>query len=133
MRFSVLCSVATLTACSAGPPGPGIDISRALGHVDALVKLGPHPGESPQAKAAAGYVEGQLQGMGARVERLPVGTVELAPIDVLGVRRRGPRTQVTTDPDLIVRFGPATGRAVLVMAHYDTVARSPGAVDDSAS
>ena len=36
------------------------------------------------------------------------------------------------DPNLVVRFGPP-GKALLVMAHYDTVAGSPGAVDNAAA
>ena len=65
MRFSVaglrlVCLVTWVAACSAGPAGPGIDTGRALAHVDALVALGPHPGESPAAQRAAAYVEAQL-------------------------------------------------------------------------
>ena len=39
---------------------------------------------------------------------------------------------VTTDPNLIVRFGPR-GRALVIMAHYDSVATSPGAIDNAAA
>lgn len=122
-----------LAACSAGPPGPGIDTSRALAHVEALVALGPRPGDSPGSRLAAGYLEGQLQAIGVLVERMPVGRVTTAAIDVLGVYRREARTHETIDPNLVVRFGPASGRALLVMAHYDTVATSPGAIDNAAA
>ena len=120
-------------ACSAGAPGPGIDTGRAMAHVDALVALGPHPGDSAQAQRAAAYIEAQLRSIGAGVERVPVGSVQLPAIDVLGVRHRAARTRETTDPNLAVRFGPVTGRALLVMAHYDTVPASPGAVDNAAA
>lgn len=140
MRFWLLCHLATcavvgatVAACSTGAPGPGVDVRRAVGHVDALVALGPHPGDSPAAQSAARYIEVQLQEIGVRVERMAVGTVALPAIEVAGVRRREASTRVTTDPDLLVRFGPTNGRAVLVMAHYDTVAGSPGAVDNAAA
>ena len=126
----VTCAATWLAACSAGPPGPGIDTRRAIAHVEALVALGPHPGDSPAAQRAASYLEAQLQAIGARVERAPVGTVVLPATDVL-VFRRPARTKVTTDPDLVVRFGPPGGRALLVMAHYDTVPQSPGGVDNA--
>lgn len=126
------CAVSCIAACSAGAPGPGVDTDRAIAHIEALVALGPHPGDSPQAQRASRYLETELQALGAKVERMPVGTVEVPAIDVLGVRHRSARTRVTTDPNLVVRFGPAGGRALLVMAHYDTVPKSPGAIDNAA-
>jgi hypothetical protein len=128
-----LCAVSCVVACTAGAPGPGIDTGRAVTHVEALTALGPHPGDSPQAQRAAGYLEAQLQAIGVHVERMSVGSVEVPAIELLGTHRRSARTRVTTDPNLVVRFGPAGGRALLVMAHYDTVAASPGGVDNAAA
>lgn len=122
------CAVSIIAACSVGPPGPGIDTRRAMAHVEALVALGPHPGDSPGAQRAASYIETELQAIGARVERMPVGTVT-----VPATGMRAARTKVTTDPDLLVRFGPPGGKALLVMAHYDTVPGSPGGVDNAAA
>lgn len=122
------CAVAIIAACSVGPPGPGIDTRRAMAHVEALAALGPHPGDSPAARLAASYIETELQAINARVERMPVGTVALP-----ATRRRAARTTVTTDPNLLARFGPPGGRALLVMAHYDTVPGSPGGVDNAAA
>ena len=62
-----------------------------------------------------------------------VGPVEVPAIELLGVPYRSAKTRVTTDPDLVVRFGPAAGRALLIMAHDDTVPASPGGVDHSAA
>ena len=122
------CAISIIAACSVGPPGPGIDTRRAMAHVEALAALGPHPGDSPEARRAASYIEAQLQAINARVERMPVGSVALP-----ATRRRAARTTVTTDPNLLVRFGPPGGRALLVMAHYDTVPSSPGGVDNAAA
>jgi Peptidase family M28 len=121
-----------LVACSAGPPGPGIDADRVLGHVAALTALGPRLGDSAASRRAAAIIERVLDGAGIEVEHVPVGEVEIPAIDVFGTHVRSAQRVTTTDPDLVVHFGPP-GRAVLVMAHYDTVAWSPGAVDDAAS
>ncbi len=136
MRSSVVGVAAAwltwIAACAVGPPGPGIDADRALAHVEALAALGPRPGDSPAAQAAAHYIEAQLEAIGAAVERMPVGSVDIPAIDLLGMHRRSARTAVTSDPDLLVRFGPP-GKALLVMAHYDTVPASPGGVDNAAA
>src|SRR5512140_1154000 len=102
------CAVGILAACSVGPPGPGIDTRRAMAHVEALTALGPHPGDSPEARLAASYIEAQLQAINVRVERMPVGSVALP-----ATRRRAARTTVTTDPNLLVRVGAPGGKARL--------------------
>ena len=103
-----------------------------MAHVTALTAIGPRPGDSDASRLAAGYIAAQLADLGIAVERLPVGDVELPRITVLGVTYREAHHIVTTDPDLVVRFGPP-GRALLVTAHYDTVPSSPGAVDNAAA
>ncbi len=135
MRWSIVvaCVVVGLGACSASPPGPGIDPSRALAHVAAQVAQGPRPGDTAQSRWVAGYIDAQLQAVGVQVERDPVGTVEVPAIELLSMHHRSARTRVTTDPNLVARFGPPGGRALLIMAHYDTVAASPGGVDNAAA
>ncbi len=128
MRWLIL----FLAACSVGPPGPGIDVDRALAHTAQLVGIGPRPGDSAQAKDAAAYIAGQLEVIGVPAEPFDVGGVDLPAIEVLGVTWRRAHHVDTTDQDLIVRFG-GPGRALLVMAHYDTVPGSPGAVDNAAA
>ncbi|HEY5936182.1 MAG TPA: M28 family metallopeptidase [Kofleriaceae bacterium] len=118
-----------LAACSAGTPGPGIDVERALGHVRALAQT-PRPRDSQASRAAADYIVAQLAGIS--VERMAVGAVDLPAIEVMGRRYREAHRVTTTDPNLIVRFGPP-GKALLIMAHYDTVAKSPGAIDNAAA
>jgi hypothetical protein len=133
MRLPVLILLACMAACAPLTEYDGIDPERALAHAQALVALGPHPGDSPQAQAAARYLEQQLDAMGVKYERMAVGAVTLPAIDVLGTHWRSERTWTTTDPNYIVRLGPTTGKALLIMAHYDTVKTSPGGVDNSAA
>lgn len=92
----------------------------------------PRPHDSAASAAEASYIERELAAAHAIVERLAVGDVALPAIDVAGKHVRDARTAHTDDPDLIARFGPP-GRALLVMAHYDTVPESPGAVDNGAA
>lgn len=116
-----------LAACSAGPPGPGVDVDRVIAHVDALA-VSPRVHDTPAARAAVAYIEAHVPG----TERFAVGFVDLPPIDVLGGHFRDAEHVRTGDPDLLVRFGPP-GPALLITAHYDTVEGSPGAVDNAVS
>jgi len=125
-------AVFLFVACSAGSPGPGIDTDRAVAEVGELCAIGPRPGDSPQSRKAAAYIESQLEVMGLHAERVEVGPVDLPAIRVLGTTWREAKRVETTDPDLLVRFGPP-GKALLIMAHYDTVPASPGAVDNAAA
>jgi hypothetical protein len=99
-----------------------------LAHVDALAGLGPRPGDSATSRAAATYIETHVPS----VERMAVGTVDLPEIEVLGALYRPARRETSSDPNLITRFGPP-GKALLIMAHYDTVEGSPGAIDNAAA
>src|SRR5690606_7803547 len=100
----------------------------AFAHVGVLASS-PRPGDSARSREAAAYIESQVPG----IERLPVGTVGLPAISVAGQTFRHAHAVVTTDVNLLARFGPKTGKALVVMAHYDTVAASPGAVDNAAA
>ena len=123
--FIAACTVAASTA-------PGIDVDRVVTHVHTLVALGPRPHDTPASAQAADYIARELTAMGASLERVHVGDVSLPAIDVLGMRVRDAATVHSDDADLVVHFGPP-GRAVLIMAHYDTVPTSPGAVDNAAA
>ena len=118
-----------LAACSTSTPGPGVDVDRVLVHVGALAQA-PRPRDSQASRAAADYIVAQLAGIS--VERMPVGAVDLPAIEVMGRRYREAHRVTTTDPNLVVRFGPR-GKALLIMAHYDTVPKSPGAIDNAAA
>jgi len=121
-----------LVACSSGEPGPGLDVDRVMAHVAHLTALGPRPQDSDGSRTAAGYIEDELDRLGLAAKRSPVGTVDIPDIRVLGQLHRRGHAVTTTDPNLLVRFGPP-GDALLVMAHYDTVPTSPGAADNAAA
>ncbi|MBA3459343.1 MAG: M20/M25/M40 family metallo-hydrolase, partial [Deltaproteobacteria bacterium] len=125
-------ALAVLTACGPGEPGHGVDVDRTLAHVASLTAIGPRPGDSAKAREAAAYIETSIADAGGTPERYPVGAVDLPPITVMGVTYRSARRSESTDPNIVVRFGPP-GRALVIMAHYDTVHGSPGAVDNAAA
>ncbi|MEO8842033.1 MAG: M28 family metallopeptidase [Kofleriaceae bacterium] len=127
MRWAILLALA---ACSVGPPGPSLDVDRELAHITALVAIGPRPADSAAARKAASYIRTALAPI--PLETTPVGDVDLPAIEVLGATFRPAQRVHVDDPDLVARFGP-TGKAVLLMAHYDTVPGAPGAIDDGAS
>lgn len=131
MTRRLLILIAVL-GCSARTPGPGLDLDRVLAHVHALTDIGPRPQDSDGSRTAAGYIEDELDRLDVHTTRMPVGTVDVPAISVLGVKHRDAHTVQTTDPNLLVRFGPP-GNALLLMAHYDTVDGSPGAADNAAA
>jgi hypothetical protein len=116
--------------CTTNAPGPGLDIDRVMAHVGHLTSIGPRPQDSDGSRTAAGYIEDELDRVGAVTTRMPVGDVDLPEIRVLGRTYRAAHRVHTTDPNLLLRFGPP-GDALLLMAHYDTVAGSPGAADNA--
>ena len=128
----VVVVLAVLAACSAGEPGPGIDVDRAMVHVGSMMVLGPRTGDSDASRRTAAYIEQAIDATGAHAERIVVGPVDLPAIEVLGHTVRYAKRVDMSDVNLVVRFGPP-GQALLVMAHYDTVAGSPGAVDNAAA
>jgi hypothetical protein len=123
--------IVLVVACSGGAPGRGIDVDRAMNLVHDLAGS-PRPEGSASAAAAASRIEHELQAAGLTVERFPVGAVEVPAIELAGTRMRAAHRAETRDPDLLVRLGPP-GKALVILAHYDTVPPSPGAVDNAAA
>jgi hypothetical protein len=117
--------VLLLVACSAGSPGPGLDTDRVLDHVGVLAKS-PRVHDTDASRAALAYIEHEVGGG----ERFTVGDVSLPAIDVLGSHVRDAQVVHTDDADLLLHFGPP-GKSLLITAHYDTVAGSPGATDNA--
>lgn len=133
-RVALVCSLLVAAGCAGSrqPTAAEIRPERVVDHVRVLATdIGPRPADDQAAARAAAYIEGQLGGLVA-VERVPVGHVELPAIDVGPFRWRGPGAIDIADQDLLVRF-PGQGPALLLMAHYDSVPGSPGAVDNAAA
>jgi hypothetical protein len=116
-----------LVGCGVGAPGLGIDVDRAMTLMTKLAK--PRPvGETAKTVAA---IESELRAIGVSYEEQIPGQVWLPAIEVMGTRYREEAPIMVRDPNIIVRFGE--GRALLVMAHYDSVGGSPGACDNAAA
>lgn len=121
-------AIAFLVACAqAGAPGPGIDSDRAMTFMTRIAK--PRPvGQTSETVAA---IENELRAIGVAYEEQTPGVVELPAIELLGTQFRERHAIAVMDPNIVVRFGE--GKALLVMAHYDSVAGSPGACDNAAA
>ncbi len=126
----VLALCAACTTGTTGAPGAGIDVDQVMVHVGSMMVLGPRPGDTEYSREAARYIEKAVTDAGGKVEQFAVGAVDLPEITLLGTTVRRAHRAEGTDPNLVVRFGPP-GRVLLIMAHYDTVAGSPGAIDNA--
>jgi hypothetical protein len=131
MRVAAALAALACTACGSGEPGPGIDVERVMTCVGELAAA-PRVANTPAAARTADWISAQVEALGANVERFEVGYVDLPEIVVLGTRYRSVLREHAADPDLLARYGPP-GKALLVMAHYDSVPGSPGAVDNAAA
>ncbi len=131
-----LATLVVIACCACEAPekrGAGIDVESALATVHQLATvIGPRQRDTEASRRTASWIEGQLVSAGIAVEKLEVGTVELPPITVMGTVHRQAHTVRVTDPNLVVRFGSGSGKALLIIAHYDSVPESPGAVDNAA-
>ncbi|NVB82082.1 MAG: Zn-dependent exopeptidase M28 [Kofleriaceae bacterium] len=133
-RVACLLIVAAIAACDGEPRGQGIDVDRAMTVVQALAgeQGGPRFYNQGDGKTPL-WIEHELAVLGVPFERAEVGRVRLPAIEVLGTRYRPAHEVSCVDWNVLARFGPPDGKALLIMAHYDTVAGSPGAVDNAAS
>lgn len=105
----------------------------------ALVELGPRKAGSDGGLRGEQWVQARLEAMGLSAERFVVGHRQTPAIAVFGRQFLPPRTVNVPDATLLVTL-PATapadpddGDAFLLLAHYDTVAGSPGAIDNASA
>ncbi|HUS28174.1 MAG TPA: M20/M25/M40 family metallo-hydrolase [Kofleriaceae bacterium] len=134
LRFVAIVVVSVVVAigagCGPGSPGPGIDVDRAMSE-GAEIAFPRHYNGEPGMRVQ-GFIMRTLEAMGVPYEYMPVGTVDVPRIEVMGNVYRERESLRVDDANLVVRFGPP-GKALLVMAHYDSVPGSPGATDNAAA
>lgn len=119
-------------------PSPSeIDSARVMEHVRVLSEvIGPRPSSSEAAKKAGRYIVQQLGELGLQAEEQVVGRQVAPAIDLAPLYTLRENIYTTDDVNVIVRFEPRrrdSEKALLLIAHYDTVWGSPGAVDNAAS
>ncbi len=137
-----LLSTLALSGCSSSAAGPAAptpvppELQFTEQRLQALVALGPRVGETETARSAAAYISTQLTALQVKSQQEPLGTVELPAITVMGTRYRWAQQLTSTDTNIVAQFGPpasSSSPALLFMAHYDSVATSPGAADNAAA
>jgi hypothetical protein len=92
----------------------------------------PRPRDTEAAGRARKLIEDTLRSMDVGFNEIETGTVQLPRVEILGAVYREAHPITVEDPSVIARFGPS-GKALLVMAHYDSVPGSPGACDNAAA
>jgi peptidase M28-like protein len=107
----------------ASAPPDAFSAERALVHVHTIA-LKPHPIGSNESASVREYLVAQLSALGLD-SRIFQGT---------GTLNRSGRINFGDVKDIVARLpGTANTRAIMLMAHYDSVYRAPGAADDAAS
>jgi acetylornithine deacetylase/succinyl-diaminopimelate desuccinylase-like protein len=115
-----------------------IETPRVLSHVRALAEsITSRYVDTEGSKRAAEYIRAELTKLDLRAESYPVGQQQQPGVALGSMVYMRPRTFSVQDENIVVRIpgvGPdADSKAILLMAHYDTVRPSPGAVDNAAS
>lgn len=96
---------------------------RAMVHVQSIAGS-PHPIGSANNVAVRNYLVSQLSSLGTQPQVF----------SAVGVHTSSSNLVVANVNDVLARIpGTANSRAVLLMAHYDSVNHAPGAADDGAS
>jgi len=112
------------------PPNPAavtapqaeFSAERALSHVRSITRSA-HPAGSSANQAVQGYLVAQLSALGLNPQVFPA----------VGVSRRSRNIVIGNTQDIAGRLpGTANSRAIMLVAHYDSVESAPGAGDDAA-
>lgn len=107
----------------ASAPRDAFSAERALVHVRTIA-LKPHPLGSNENASVREYLVAQLSSLG----------LDTRIFQRTGTFNRPGRINFGDVKDIVARLpGTANTRAIMLMAHYDTVYRAPGAADDAAS
>ncbi len=125
--FIIALAILSIRALHAPPPLPAtapeneFSAERALIHVRAIATV-PHPLGSAADTAARNYLVAQLTNLGLQPQTF----------SSLGVNGSGRLIIAGRINDIVGRLpGTASGPAIILMAHYDSVYRAPGAGDDA--
>jgi hypothetical protein len=106
----------------ANTPPANFSAERALAHVR-VIGAAPHPIGSPENDGVRNYLVAQLALLGLQPQVLPD----------LGVRTGYSDINVGATQNILGYLpGAANSKAIMLVAHYDSVPRSPGAADDGA-
>jgi MFS family permease len=109
------------TAAPATAPASDFSSARALKHVQAIAQR-PRPIGSAASGATREYVSGELRALGLDPQIQTAATLD---------PDKGPPYQAATVRNVVARLkGTGGNRAVLLVAHYDSVPMGPGASDD---
>lgn len=132
-----LCAIAVATPRLARADAD-VEVPRILSHVRELTEtIGSRYKDTAASRRAAEYIRAELRKLDLPVEDHPVGTQEQPGVQLGSMVYLHPRSYHVSDPNVLVRIpgvGPdAESKAILFMAHYDTVRGSPGAVDNAVS
>lgn len=112
----------------ASAPATEFSAERAMVHVRAIAQQ-PRPVGSPAHARARGYISEELTRLGLRPEILPTTGIAELPLPFGATYRAA-----VTAQNIFARLpGRASGKALLLMAHYDSVPASPGASDNAAA
>lgn len=109
------------SAVSSGAAATEFSSGRAMNHVRAMAQT-PHPIGSKEHEQVRAYIVGELAAQGLEPE------VQ----EATAVTGRGVQVGATVHNVLARLKGQSNSRAVLLSAHYDSVAHAPGAGDDAA-
>ena len=125
--FIIVLAILSIRALHAPPPLPvtapenEFSAERALIHVRQVAAV-PHPLGSPEDATARSYLVAQLTNLGLQPQIF--SSLGVAPTPRLIIAGK--------TNDIVGRLpGTASGPAIILMAHYDSVYRAPGAGDDA--
>ena len=119
---SVLAMAPTAPDGPGAPPAGAFSAARAMTHISAIADE-PRPVGSAQHGEARAYLLDQLESLGWRTEvQESVGMFDFG--------AEGTQSMAAVANVIATKPGTASTGTVLLAAHYDTVAGSPGAADD---
>ena len=125
--FIIVLAILSIRALHAPPPLPAtapeneFSAERAMIHVRQVAAV-PHPLGSPEDATARSYLVAQLTNLGLQPQIFSSLGVDPTPRLIIAGKTN----------DIVGRLpGTASGPAIILMAHYDSVYRAPGAGDDA--